>query len=232
MEILKENLLLITDSVNDLICVLDQNFEIEFINEQVYLNLLGYSKEELVGKNVETFIEDKSFKELRKILKNYDETEKSQLEIQFLHKNGNYFWFMGKLTLFREYHDKNKILLIMKDISKRKEIELTLKECSSSAAAVEIRLMMGNVSLSNTSSAKTPMTTAKALEEIGFNVVVYPGSALYAAAWAIENVMKELKNNGTTKGYMDRMYHFHDFNKLMDVERFLEQESSYLKSLL
>jgi len=80
--------------------------------------------------------------------------------------------------------------------------------------------------------AKTPMTTATALEEIGFNVVVYPGSALYAAAWAIEHVMKELKNNGTTKGYMDRMYHFNDFNKLMGVERFLEKESSYLKSLL
>ena len=79
---------------------------------------------------------------------------------------------------------------------------------------------------------KTPLTTAKALEKIGFNVVVYPGSALYAAAWAIENVMKELKNNGTTKGYMDRMYHFHDFNKLIGVERFLEKESSYLKSLL
>jgi len=80
--------------------------------------------------------------------------------------------------------------------------------------------------------AKTPMTTAKALEKIGFNVVVYPGSALYAAAWAIENVMRELKNTGTTKGYMDRMYHFHDFNKLMGVERFLERESSYLKGLL
>lgn len=79
---------------------------------------------------------------------------------------------------------------------------------------------------------KTPLTTAKALEKIGFNVVVYPGSALYAAAWAIQNVMKELKNNGTTKGYMDRMCHFHDFNKLMGVENFLEKESSYLKSLL
>jgi carboxyvinyl-carboxyphosphonate phosphorylmutase len=79
---------------------------------------------------------------------------------------------------------------------------------------------------------KTPLTTAKALEKIGFNVVVYPGSAMYAAAWAIQNVMKELKNNGTTKGYMDRMYHFHDFNKLMGVENFLEKESSYLKSLL
>ncbi len=80
--------------------------------------------------------------------------------------------------------------------------------------------------------AKTPLTTVKALEKIGFDVVVYPGSALYAAAWAIENVMKELKNNGTTKGYMDRMYLFPDFNKLMGVERFLEKESSYLKSLL
>ncbi|MFC1862478.1 oxaloacetate decarboxylase [Thermodesulfobacteriota bacterium] len=80
--------------------------------------------------------------------------------------------------------------------------------------------------------AKTPMTTAKELEKIGFNVVVYPGSALYAAGWAVRGVMEELMAKGTTKGYMDRMYDFPGFNELMGVERFLEKESFYLGSLL
>ena len=80
--------------------------------------------------------------------------------------------------------------------------------------------------------AKTPMTTAKELEKIGFSVVVYPGSALYAAAWAVKGVMKELMDRGTTEGYMDRMYNFPGFNELMGVERFLEKEGMYLRDLL
>lgn len=80
--------------------------------------------------------------------------------------------------------------------------------------------------------AKTPMTTAKELEDIGFSVVVYPGSALYAAAWAVKNVMKELITKGTTKGYMDRMFDFNGFNQLMNVDKFIEKESFYLRDLL
>lgn len=80
--------------------------------------------------------------------------------------------------------------------------------------------------------AKTPMTTAKELEKIGYSVVVYPGSALYAASWAVKNVMEELMAKGTTKGYMDRMYDFPEFNKLMGVEKFLDKERLYLRDLL
>ena len=80
--------------------------------------------------------------------------------------------------------------------------------------------------------AKTPMTTAKELEEIGYSVVVYPGSTLYAATWAVEGVMKELITTGTTTGYMDKMYNFPGFNELMGVERFLEKEGLYLGELL
>jgi methylisocitrate lyase len=76
------------------------------------------------------------------------------------------------------------------------------------------------------------MTTAKELEKIGYSVVVYPGSALYAAAWAVKGVMEELMNTGTTKGYMDRMYSFPGFNELMGVEKLLEKEGYYLRSLL
>ncbi|MBW2000503.1 MAG: hypothetical protein JRJ29_21420 [Deltaproteobacteria bacterium] len=67
---------------------------------------------------------------------------------------------------------------------------------------------------------------------MGYDVVVYPGSTLYAAAWAIKGVMEELVTTGTTRGYMDRMYNFSSFNKLMGLERFLEKERSYLEDRL
>jgi methylisocitrate lyase len=80
--------------------------------------------------------------------------------------------------------------------------------------------------------AKTPMIPAKELEEMGFSVVVYPGSALYAAAWAVKGVMEELMKSGTTQGYLDNMYKFQGFNELMGLKKFIETESLYLRDLL
>jgi len=78
---------------------------------------------------------------------------------------------------------------------------------------------------------KTPMMTAKELEEIGYNVVVYPISALYAAAWAVKQLMDELMAKGTTAGFMDRMTYFHDFNELMDLNNLRKKESSFYEGL-
>jgi 2,3-dimethylmalate lyase len=74
---------------------------------------------------------------------------------------------------------------------------------------------------------KTPMLTVKELEEIGYNVVVYPISSLYAAAWAVKQVMEELITKGTTANFMDRMIHFHEFNELMGLSSLREKEISF-----
>ena len=79
---------------------------------------------------------------------------------------------------------------------------------------------------------KTPLVTAKELEEIGYNVVVFPLVTLYAAAWAVRKVMKELFNSGTTLKNVDRMLTFQDFNRLMGLEEIREKESYYYKGLL
>ena len=79
---------------------------------------------------------------------------------------------------------------------------------------------------------KTPLMTAKELEQIGYSVVVYPGSALYAAAWAVRSIMKELFTTGTTKGFIDRMITFDEFNQLIGLDHVLKEESYYYRELL
>jgi len=79
---------------------------------------------------------------------------------------------------------------------------------------------------------KTPLMTANELEQIGYSVVVYPGSALYAAAWAVRSIMKELFTTGTTKGFMDRMITFDEFNQLIGLDHVLKEESYYYRELL
>lgn len=78
---------------------------------------------------------------------------------------------------------------------------------------------------------RTPLLTTKELEAMGYNVVVYPASTLYVAAWAVRSVMEELITKGTTKGFLDKMITFNDFNKLIGLDEIRKKESYYYKDL-
>ena len=45
-----ENYRLITENANDLIRVLNDKLEIEYINESAHLEILGYYKDQIIGK--------------------------------------------------------------------------------------------------------------------------------------------------------------------------------------
>jgi methylisocitrate lyase len=80
--------------------------------------------------------------------------------------------------------------------------------------------------------AKTPLINVKELESMGYNVVVYPGSALYAAAWAVKLVMGELISKGTTAGYLNKMFSFNEFNQMIGLGEYIEKEKYYYSNLL
>ncbi|MEI7495777.1 MAG: isocitrate lyase/phosphoenolpyruvate mutase family protein [Betaproteobacteria bacterium] len=56
----------------------------------------------------------------------------------------------------------------------------------------------------------TPIMPPKELQKLGFNFVIYPGSTWMAAIKSIEEVLKVLKEDGTTERYYDRMTPFHE----------------------
>ena len=78
---------------------------------------------------------------------------------------------------------------------------------------------------------KTPILSAKELQDLGYSIATYPLSSLYAAAWGVRMVIQELSNKGTTSGYMDRMVTFSDFNKLVGLEEIRAKEVYYYKNL-
>jgi methylisocitrate lyase len=78
---------------------------------------------------------------------------------------------------------------------------------------------------------KTPLLTTKDLQEIGFNVVVYPNATVYATAWALKGLWETLKKEGTTRSFTDRMICFDDFNTLVGLDKIRELESFYYRDL-
>ena len=78
---------------------------------------------------------------------------------------------------------------------------------------------------------KTPMLTVKELEELGFNVVVYPNVTVYATAWALRQLWEGLKKNGSTKHWQDHIIPFDEFNTLVGLDKIRELESFYYRDL-
>ncbi len=78
---------------------------------------------------------------------------------------------------------------------------------------------------------KTPLLTVKELEELGFNVVVYPNITVYATAWALKGLWEGLKKNGSTKHWLDKIIPFDEFNTLIGLDKIREKESYYYKDI-
>ncbi len=74
---------------------------------------------------------------------------------------------------------------------------------------------------------KTPLLSAEELRKIGFRLVVFPLSALFAATYAIREVFQTLKTKRITKSYMNRMVTFEEFNKLVDLPKYKQLEHKY-----
>ena len=74
---------------------------------------------------------------------------------------------------------------------------------------------------------KTPNLTTRDLENLGFDVVFWPCSALYMITEAFTKGMKELHDTGTTKGFEKNMMHFSDFNKFIGLDTYSELEKKY-----
>lgn len=65
---------------------------------------------------------------------------------------------------------------------------------------------------------RTPLVGKERLVEMGFQLILYPLSGLFAAAWAIERLYQRLYWDGTTRGEEVTLMPFEQFNSLMDVE--------------
>jgi len=73
----------------------------------------------------------------------------------------------------------------------------------------------------------TPNLTASELQKIGFRIGVFPLSGLFASAFAIKNVFEELLRYGNTSKKREMMITFEEFNKLVDLQKYLDLERKY-----
>lgn len=65
---------------------------------------------------------------------------------------------------------------------------------------------------------RTPMLARERLAEMGFNLILYPVTGLYASAHALTTAYSHLRAEGTSAGSDDRLMTFDDFNRLVGAD--------------
>ncbi len=74
----------------------------------------------------------------------------------------------------------------------------------------------------------TPLLPFDRAEQLGFKIVLYPLTSLYAAAKGIRDSLEYLKKKKTSEGFQNNLIPFSDFNTLVGYEEFHDLEMRYV----
>jgi len=73
----------------------------------------------------------------------------------------------------------------------------------------------------------TPTSSSSTLHKMGFKIILYPLSVLFANSYASLQILRELKRTGTTTKFHKKLVSFEQFNDLVDLPKFRKLESRY-----
>ncbi len=73
----------------------------------------------------------------------------------------------------------------------------------------------------------TPVIPSATLHKMGFRIILYPLSVLFANAFASIQILKELRKTGTTLKLKKNVVNFDEFNDLVDLSKFRNLENRY-----
>ena len=73
----------------------------------------------------------------------------------------------------------------------------------------------------------TPISSAQSLYKMGYKIILYPLSVLFANTFATMNILKELKKTGTTTKFSNKVVSFDQFNDLVELKKFRKLEKKY-----
>lgn len=114
----------LVESIEDCILIIDNNFNIKFANA-MFTNKWNYKPSEIAGKSIkDLFRSERIIKHAKTVFEN----GKSKKFDQKIRHNGEDYWFNIVLTLQTENNNIKSVLCVFRDITKRKLMEIQLKD--------------------------------------------------------------------------------------------------------
>ncbi len=119
---------LITENVNDLISIVNEELKYEYINENVTQEMRGFSREDRIGNSPIDILHPDDIEKAKRAILEAFEVGEGRLEVRLINRDGGYDWFDVKGKTFIDIDGKKKILLVSRDLNERKEAEKKLRE--------------------------------------------------------------------------------------------------------
>ncbi len=73
----------------------------------------------------------------------------------------------------------------------------------------------------------TPISSESTLHKMGFKIILYPLSVLFANTFASIQILKELRKSGTTTKLKNKLVSFDQFNDIVELSKFRKLENQY-----
>jgi PAS domain S-box-containing protein len=119
---------LITENINDLIALTNDNFEHEYINEHVTSKLMGYNSNDLIGKSIFKLIHPSDLNYARKEIDRISEKGEGSGLVRYHHKNGHWEWLEVRAKRFKDVNNNFKVLFISRIVTDRVEYRNRLEK--------------------------------------------------------------------------------------------------------
>lgn len=74
----------------------------------------------------------------------------------------------------------------------------------------------------------TPIVSSSKLHRMGFKIILYPLSMLFANTFASVQILQELKKSGTTTNLKRNIVAFDQFNEIVNLQKFRNLEKKYI----
>ncbi|MEM2498451.1 MAG: isocitrate lyase/PEP mutase family protein [Candidatus Nezhaarchaeales archaeon] len=75
---------------------------------------------------------------------------------------------------------------------------------------------------------RTPLVSVKEAEDLGFKLVIFPVTTLYAACKGMMDTLNVLKQEGSAQLYLDKLVTHHEFVKVVGMDKFKKMERKYM----
>ncbi|MFX1481172.1 MAG: PAS domain S-box protein, partial [Promethearchaeota archaeon] len=120
-KIFQNNYELITENISELIFIINEGYQIEYINKVPVMKFLGYSSDKLIGNSWLNYVYNEDLTFTIKSLEICNGGKTINQKLRLVHKNGTARQFQAKFSLIKGYTEQENILLILKDIPEKSE---------------------------------------------------------------------------------------------------------------
>ncbi|MFP4662711.1 MAG: PAS domain S-box protein, partial [Halanaerobiales bacterium] len=138
----------ITSSMSDFICQTDTEYKVRYLSPSVK-KFLGYKPVDLIGKSIYEYIhpEDKKDVEILDLFILDKKKRESRLDCRLKNKDGEYIWVEGISEFIYEDGEVTGIIMNIRNISKRKQLEAQLKSNNKKMEEMTEKLRISNENL-------------------------------------------------------------------------------------